>query len=136
MPNLETDKSAQNQNKTPADSMCVVRKGKRTMKVTELRYPSRSSFFAPCQRAIKTLRRDLLEGKIIRIRLSPQGYNQRAIATIEHDNPNFFWIDKKSDPTRFSARIRAAAYILYKNELHGEFEISHKTGVLTIQFLK
>ena len=134
MANLDTDKTAQNHTKPLTVLMCVLRKGENTMKVTELRYPSRSSFFAPCQRAIDTSRRDLLEGKIIKIRLSPQGYNRRAIATIEHDSPNYFWIDKKS--TRFSARIRAAAYVLYENELYGEFEISHKTGVLTIQYLK
>lgn len=103
------------------------------VKVTELRYPSRSHFLPECARVVMERRDELLAGKVITVRLSPQGYNRQTVALIERDSPRSFWIDKKSDPTRFSARIRAAAYALFRQGYFGCFEIIHDTGMLTIR---
>jgi hypothetical protein len=82
---------------------------------------------------IRERREELLSGKTITVKLSPKGFNRRAVATIEQINSQSFWINEKSDPTWFSARIRAAACALFRQGYFGRFEIAHNTGVLTIR---
>ena len=105
------------------------------MKVTELKFPSRSEFLERIERAIEDQRNQLEAGEAISVRLSAQGYNRRGVATIEAANSRTFWVDKKSDPTRFGARIRAAALALHRKGYFGQYEIGHDTGVLTIRMV-
>ncbi|RLI69998.1 hypothetical protein DRO97_11300 [Archaeoglobales archaeon] len=99
-------------------------------------YPKRSNFLKDCERIIRQNKDELLSGIPVTIRLSPQGYNGKIRVSIEEANFTTFWADwEYSDPTRFPARIRAAAYALFRQGCFGEFIISHKTGILTIQYV-
>src|SRR3990172_3556485 len=99
------------------------------MKVTELKYPVRSRFIEPCNRVIQSSKDDWLAGRTIEIQLPPQSYNRRAIATINRNDPHFFWIDKKSDPTRFSSRIHAAAKVTESKEYGASYSSMFLTSL-------
>ena len=103
------------------------------MKKTKLPYPVRSRFFDPCREALKQHKDDFFVGREIIIQLSPEGYNREVIATIDPKDSHEFWVDWVGDPKRCSARIRAAAYVLFEYGLYGEFKITHNTGILTIR---
>jgi len=103
------------------------------IKVTRLSFPVRSSFLIPCRDVLKANRADLDTGKPVQVKLSRQGYNRQAIATIEADQSKYFWINKESEPTRFSARLRAAALALHESGCFGRYEMSHNKGLLTIR---
>ena len=105
------------------------------LKVTELRFPEHSSFSQAFDKAIAEHSEQLLSGRVVTINLPSGGYTRRAIATIEAHNPASFWIDKRCDPTRFSARIRAAAKSLHEQRYFGLFELAHEDGVATIRRL-
>jgi len=106
-----------------------------------IEHRKRSSFLEPCEAAIVRHRDVLFQGDTITVHLSPKGYNRRARASIIPDNPQFFWVDLESarprfkDPSRFGARLRAAALALYRQRCFGTYEIAHETGVLTIRYL-
>ncbi|MCJ7735946.1 MAG: hypothetical protein MUQ10_01355 [Anaerolineae bacterium] len=104
-------------------------------KVTELRFPQHSSFSQGFDEAIAAHSGPLLSGRIVTTNLSPGGYNRRAIATIEANNPSSFWVDKRCEETWFSARLRAAAKSLHEQRYFGLFELAHKDGVATIRRL-
>jgi hypothetical protein len=86
----------------------------------EIPYASRSKFLAKCEETIKHRLTDLLNGIPLRIEFESGGYNNRIVAT-------------QKDPTRFPARIKAAATALHNCACFGRYEISHKNGVLVIR---
>jgi len=95
-----------------------------------------SNFLEEIEDALLENRDTLLLGTPLTIRFSPKGYNGRIRVNIDRANSATFWADWESpDPTRFPARIKAAASALFRQGCFGEYLISHETGILTIQSL-
>jgi len=100
-----------------------------------IKYPSRSKFVVPCEKAIKEKRQALLAGDSVNVRLSPRGYSGKIEVIILKTDAAAFEADWSSDPTRFPQRIKAAAWALFRTECFGIYEISHdrNTGALRIR---
>jgi hypothetical protein len=97
-------------------------------------YASRSKFFEPIEQRIAEERHALRAGQTIAIQLEPGGYNRNVRITVNADNASGFDTDwSGSDPTRFSARIRAAATVLFQGAYSGVFAISDNDGMMEIQ---
>src|SRR5690349_3831200 len=97
-----------------------------------LPYSTHSEFFAPIQAAVDNAQRQL--EKPIRIELKRGGYDREVIVEIFPDDPDSFWAEWESrQPSRFSARIKAAATVLKRAGLSGRYRISHEDGVMLIQ---
>jgi hypothetical protein len=97
----------------------------------------RSEFLAPCESVIRAQRQDLDAGEPIRVIFAKleKGYPGKVTVVIRSDNPLVFdtnW-GGASDPTRFPARIKAAATALRECGLDGSFDIEHEAGELVIQ---
>ena len=100
----------------------------------KLKYPTRSRFLAPCEDAIRSNMNELLIGEPISVYLSTQRYNREVQITISQDDQQHFqsdWVG--TDPTRFSARIRAAAWALFNQGCYGTFRAIHQDGLLKIE---
>ncbi len=97
-------------------------------------YASRSKFTASCQDAIAAQQEVLNAGQIIIVSLQPGGYLGEIKVTVDAGNSADFETDwSADDPTRFPARIKAAATALRDCGSTGSFGISHADGgVLTI----
>jgi hypothetical protein len=68
------------------------------------------------------------------VQLEPGGYDHSVSVTISLDNTVDFETDwQGSDPTRFPARIKAAAAALLQQGMSGSFQISHQDGILSIK---
>ena len=98
----------------------------------------RSKFIPQIKETIKNQRQVLTSGRQIIVEFDEEktGYpgdfqiniNQdKAVLTVDFSN---------TDPTRFPARIRAAARALYEEGYEGKFRISHKAGTLKIMRLR
>jgi hypothetical protein len=101
----------------------------------DIPYVDRSGFLEACERAIRLSRGSLSTGHVIRVELDADtpGYAGRVIVEIRADDRSGFGTDwEASDPTRFPARIRAAATGLYNCGCFGRFAISHREGVVEI----
>jgi hypothetical protein len=97
----------------------------------DLRFSTRSEFFAPIEAALKVAGGRI--NKPLRMALKPGGYNRNAIVVIRPRDDRMFWTDWESaHPTRFSARLRAAATILQRAGLVGRYRMSHYDGALKI----
>jgi hypothetical protein len=97
-------------------------------------YPSRSKFIAPIEQSVAKERHALMAGHTITIQLEPGGYNRKVSITVNADDSGGFTTDWTGrDPTRFSARLRATAVVLFQGAYTGVFEISHNDGVLEIR---
>jgi hypothetical protein len=98
----------------------------------ELFFSTRSEFFPSIQAAL-----DGVGGRLehpLRIELRPGGYARDVVVVIRQDDPHAFWADWESkQPSRFSARIRAAATVLKAAGLAGRYRITHDDGVMVIQ---
>jgi hypothetical protein len=100
----------------------------------EITYVTKSSFLPACESAINTHRVNLDSGNPVHVDLQEGGYNGRVIVTIRTNDRSAFNTDWEStDPTRFPARIKAAATALLHCGCEGRFEISHTDGLLTIR---
>jgi hypothetical protein len=94
---------------------------------------SRSQFLAACETAIRERRAELDAGGMVHVDLQEGGYDGHVTVTIRPTDRTAFGTDWESpDPTRFPARIRAAATALLNCHCHGRFEVSHSDGSLTI----
>lgn len=84
--------------------------------------------------AIRRHQAGLGAGEEVHVSLGPGGYHGNIIVTIRDSDPYYFGTDwESSDPTRFPVRIKAAATALRNCACHGQFEISHLDGALTIR---
>ena len=98
-------------------------------------YASRSGFTAICKDVIKN---EIDNGHPVIINLNkPGGYAGLVKVTIRSADPNSFDTDwQANDPTRFPARIKAAATALHRCSHFGRFEIEHKDGIIMIKVIK
>jgi hypothetical protein len=104
------------------------------MIAVDIPYPTRSQFLDACEAAIRDHRGELQAGEVVHVDLHEGGYHGRVIVTIHATDRTVFGTDwERPDPTRFPARIRAAAAALLKCRCEGQFEISHSDGCLTIR---
>ena len=100
----------------------------------DIAYATRSQFLDICEIAIKEHRTKLDAGDAIRIILREGGYNGKVSITINPDDQSSFSTDwERTDPTRFPARIKAAATALRDCGCDGKFEINHSDGLLKIR---
>jgi hypothetical protein len=99
-----------------------------------IQYVTRSRFLAKCEAVIKEGLSDLRKGVTLRIDFESGGYNNRVLVTIDLANHNEFSTNwNQNDPSRFPARIKAAATALHNCSCAGQYEIEHNDGVLTIK---
>lgn len=94
-----------------------------------------SEFLRPCEDVIGCSREALETGGIVRIDLDKEGgYAGRILVTIRSNDPVYFGTNwEATDPTRFPARIKAAATALLNCGCLGRYEIIHKDGHLEIR---
>jgi len=77
----------------------------------KINYPSRSKFLTSCENVIRNRKDDLLNCLALPIHLSKEGYIRSVQVTISSSDDKCFLTDwKGSGPTRFSARIKTAAW--------------------------
>jgi hypothetical protein len=100
----------------------------------DITYPTRSKFLKTCEAALHKYRAELEAGDVVHVDLQEGGYSGRIVLTIRTADRTAFGTDwERPDPTRFPARIRAAAAALMNCHCQGRFEISHSDGSLTIR---
>jgi hypothetical protein len=100
----------------------------------DIAFPTRSQFLEACEAAIRDHRAELLMGATVQVGLPEGGYDGQVIVTIDSTDRAGFGTDWESaDPTRFPARIRAAAAALFNCHCDGRFEVSHSEGSMTIR---
>jgi hypothetical protein len=100
----------------------------------EIAYRKRSQFLTACESAIREHRAELHAGGVVHVDLQEGGYDGRVIVTIRATDRMAFGTDwERTDPTRFPARINAAATALRNCDCEGRFEVSHSDGSLTIR---
>jgi hypothetical protein len=110
----------------------VVR-GRRVLAV-DIAYSIRSEFLDASEAAIRSHRAELDAGAIVTVSLPEGGYDGRVVVTIRPGDRASFGTDwEGSDPTRFPARIKAAATALLNCGCEGQFEVSHQNGSLAIR---
>ncbi len=93
-------------------------------------------FVADCKRAINAQRAVLDSGALIEVHLNAEkpGYAHRIeVETREGDSAMFGTDWTNSDPSRFPARIKAAATALFDCRCFGRYVIEHRDGLLTIR---
>jgi hypothetical protein len=102
--------------------------------VVDIAYATRSQFLNACEAAICGHRAELDAGRVVDVDLGEGGYNGRIVVTIRPNDRSFFGTDWESaDPTRFPARIKAAATALLNCGCLGRYEVSHSDGSVTIR---
>lgn len=98
----------------------------------ELRYSTRSRFFAPIEAALLE-RADNIRSPLA-VDLGPGGYERDVTVVVSgSDGDTFETTWASNHPSRFSARIRAAATVLHRLGIHGRFQISLHGGTLTVR---
>ena len=100
----------------------------------QIRYASRSKFIDACEAVIREHQSHLAAKTPVRVKLEePGGYDGRVIVNIDSKDRDLFGTDwEGTDPTRFPARIKAAATALLNCRCDGRFEILHSDGSLNI----
>jgi hypothetical protein len=100
----------------------------------DIAYPTRSRFLDACEAAIREHHEELQRGGAVHVDLHEGGYDGRVTLTIHAADSTVFGTDwENADPTRFPARIRAAAAALLNCRCEGRFEVSHSDGFLIIR---
>jgi hypothetical protein len=96
-------------------------------------YATRSRFFEPLHEALTAHGKCPGQGNAVTLTLSEEGYDGEIIIEISADPFDEFLSNWEGrDPTRFPARIRAAATVLRERRCFGRFLISHRQGLLSI----
>ncbi|HEU0015417.1 MAG TPA: hypothetical protein VFQ45_17135 [Longimicrobium sp.] len=93
-------------------------------------YSTRSSFFPAIENAVEKAGRDFAD---LAVYLGPRGYVRDAVIQIPGSDSRSFLTSWKGDPTRFSARLRAAAAVLARRGIHGTFRAIHRDGTVTLR---
>lgn len=103
----------------------------------QVKYASRSKFIDVCSAVIREHKAHLAAKTPVCVELKePGGYDGRVIVEIDTRDRVLFKTDwSGADPTRFPARIKAAATALLECGCDGRFEISHSDGSLEIKAL-
>ena len=98
----------------------------------------RSRFIPIIVESIKTQKRafDLGSQVIIEFDEEKAGYPGSFEVNVNPSKEVFTVEFSNTDPTRFPARIKAAARALCQEGYNGRFEISHKAGTLKIMRLR
>jgi hypothetical protein len=101
----------------------------------DIPFVGRSRFLHACEAAIREQRAELDARHAVQVNFQDEGgYDGRVIVTIHPADRRVFATDwDRADPTRFPARIRAAATALLNCGCEGRFELSHRNSSLTIQ---
>lgn len=100
----------------------------------EIAYTTRSQFLTACESAIREHSSELHGGGVVQVDLHKGGYDGRVIVTIRSTDRMAFSTDWKGvDPSRFPARIKAAATALLNCQCDGRFDVSHSDGSLMIR---
>lgn len=99
----------------------------------KIRYSVRSSFLLPCRMAIKKYAKQLQQGLEISINFPSGGYEDKLDIDIQPSDQKTFGTDWNRDPTRFPARIKAAATALKDAGYVGRYQISYEDGTLSIR---
>jgi hypothetical protein len=99
----------------------------------DIAYVTRSAFLAPCEDAIRANRAGLDAGGVVEIAMADGGYAGRVTVEIADDATMFGSDWENPDPTRFPARIKAAAAALFNCGCRGRFVVEHRDGLLTIR---
>ena len=96
-------------------------------------FATRSSFLPAINGAFDAAEECPGSGTGVIVRLSPQGYPGTVQVDVTEDASDSFDSDwEGADPTRFPARIRAAATVLRDRRCFGRFVVRHEQGHLTI----
>jgi hypothetical protein len=95
----------------------------------------RSKFRSTIVDALREQDKSLTEGRqlVIQFEEEKKGYTGSYECKIDASACAFTVDFKNTDPTRFPARIKAAARALCQEGYDGIYEISHKAGELTIR---
>ena len=100
----------------------------------DITFSTRSGFLLPCKAAIQKHQRQLQAGVSICVSLAPGGYDGHVFVTLKPNNSVSFGTNwTTNDPSRFPARIKAAATALKDSGYIGRFEIKHTDGSLNIR---
>ncbi len=100
----------------------------------DIAYSTRSQFLDACEAAFRGQRAHLDAGGTVHIDLGDGGYDGRVAVTIRQSDRASFGTDwANSDPSRFPARIKAAATALLNCGCEGTFEVSHADGSLAVR---
>ena len=102
----------------------------------DIPFVGRSEFVDPCQQVINSSQAALLAGQIIRIELTnaDAGYPGNVVVQIREEDDHSFGTNwTGNDPTRFPARIRAAATALHACHCRGYYVITHAEGAIEIR---
>jgi hypothetical protein len=98
----------------------------------KLRYSTHSRFLPVIERALPRITQELAHE--VRVDLGPRGYERDVHITIRTHDADEFDAEWESDhPSRFSARLRAAATVLQRRGFSGRFWLSHRDGLLVIR---
>jgi hypothetical protein len=99
---------------------------------TTIAYAATSEFFEPIEAAIRAAGGEVTAP--LRVSLKPGGYGCDAHVLIRREDSQFFETDWESrQPSRFGARCKAAATVLYRTGHSGRFRIRHEGGDLIIE---
>jgi len=97
-------------------------------------YATKSKFLEPCKMEIDKQFKNLNDGQPITINFNETGgYNGEIVVDIKESKSIFSTFWENSDPTRFPARIKAAATALKEKRCFGVHKIIHYNGSLTIE---
>jgi hypothetical protein len=99
-----------------------------------IRYNTRQSrFVGPVRQAIEAMGGQVRIGRPLTVILDEAGYEGDVVVEIVEDHATNFWTDWDSeDPSRFPARIRAAATALRDAGCFGRFLISYQSRLLQV----
>lgn len=102
--------------------------------VSHLKRPGQSSFYEPCRSALRRGNDLLLAGPAaVEFEKEKAGYPGDELIEIQSRQEGVFRTDwEGSDPTRFPARIKAAATALRDEGYRGTFRVWHEEGTLVI----
>ncbi len=101
-----------------------------------IKYAKYSKFLEPCKIAIQNNSKALKNGIPIEVSFIKGGYNGEININIEADKSTFSTSWSNQDPTRFPARIKAAATALKYSQCLGVYKVIHNDGLLTITRVK
>ena len=99
----------------------------------DIAYATRSRFLNDCEAALQSERETLEGGGVVRVAFDDGGYPGRVVVTIRPGDTTSFGTDwEGTDPTRFPARVKAAATALLHCGFLGRYLVVHEDGALSV----